>query len=101
MSKTNPEDAGRVRLRRYGWTLIGLWTTAVGATLIWELIDERDHARQIARGAAREAFENAKHLNARIDEIPDKIKEVKEHIRSSPKFRNSFIKRLLGSKKSR
>lgn len=48
---------------------------------------------------SREAFETAKHLNARIDEIPDKIKEVKDNIKSSPQFRNSFIKRLFSSKK--
>ena len=58
MNETNRRSSGQVRLGRYCWTLIGLWTAAVGATLIWELIDERDHARQVARGAARGAFEN-------------------------------------------
>lgn len=57
MNDTNREAAGPIRLRRYAWTLIGLWTLAVGAMLTWELIDEHHQALEIARGEARGAFQ--------------------------------------------
>ncbi len=56
MNGTNRGTAGAVRLRGYSWLLMTFWTVAVGATLTWELNDERDEARQIARGEARGAF---------------------------------------------
>jgi len=45
-----------VRLKRFVWALICVWTLAIGATLTWELIDEYDQARAVARAEARGAF---------------------------------------------
>lgn len=57
MRNANHGGAGPIRLRQYALGLVGLWTAAVGATVIWELIDERNHVREIARGQARGAFQ--------------------------------------------
>ena len=57
MGDENQGGAGPIRLRRYAWGLVGLWTVAVGAAAAWELIDERNHVRDIAREQARSARE--------------------------------------------
>ncbi len=57
MRNANHGGAGPVRLRQYALGLVGLWTAAVGATAIWELIDERNHVREIALSKARGAFD--------------------------------------------
>jgi PAS domain S-box-containing protein len=57
MDETNHLKPGPIRLRRYAWGLLALWTVAVGAAFAWELIDERNDVLQIARSQARSALE--------------------------------------------
>jgi PAS domain S-box-containing protein len=57
MGNTDLGRLGPVRLRRYTWGLVVLWTAAVGATATWELVDERNHVLEVARGQARSALE--------------------------------------------
>jgi serine phosphatase RsbU (regulator of sigma subunit) len=40
-------------LRTYVWAILVAWTAAAGATLVWELLDERNQARDLAMTEAR------------------------------------------------
>jgi two-component system cell cycle sensor histidine kinase/response regulator CckA len=41
-----------VALGRYGWILLGVWTLVVAASLVWNLVQEREEAVNIARHVA-------------------------------------------------
>jgi len=55
----NPDHSkvGPIRLRRYTWGLLAVWTAVVGGTAAWELRDEANQVLEIARGEARSALE--------------------------------------------
>lgn len=57
MGDTNHSTAGPLRLRRYAWGLLAVWTAVVGGIAAWELRDEANHVLEIARGEARSALE--------------------------------------------
>jgi len=67
MNDTNRTPAAPIRVRRYVWLLVGLWTVAVGGALCWELVDEWNQGLEIARAIARGAIEKEfafRHWNA-------------------------------------
>jgi serine phosphatase RsbU (regulator of sigma subunit) len=53
MSETNRRAYGPFWLRGYVWALAVSWTAAVGVTLGWELLNQRNKARDVARAEAR------------------------------------------------
>ena len=58
---------GPIRLRWFLWTLAVLWTAAIAGMLAWELLDEQEHAREIAlreTQGALEAVDPARQWNA-------------------------------------
>jgi serine phosphatase RsbU (regulator of sigma subunit) len=56
VSETGRREAGPIRLRKYVWALVILWTIAFAATLTWELIDQGNKTRDVLRAEARSAF---------------------------------------------
>jgi serine phosphatase RsbU (regulator of sigma subunit) len=55
MSEARRRTADLIWLRRYVWALVLFWTAAVGVTLAWELFNQRNAARDVARAEARGA----------------------------------------------
>ncbi len=53
MREANRRPSEAFWLRGYVLTLAVFWTAAVGATLAWELVNQRNHARDLARAEAR------------------------------------------------
>jgi len=62
MATSNRGQSRPIRLRKYIWALAGFWTTAIGATLTWELIDEWNQARDVTSAEARGAFRRDRRL---------------------------------------
>jgi PAS domain S-box-containing protein len=45
-------DISPIRLQRYAWAFVGLWTVAIAIVLAWEISDERQQALNTARSEA-------------------------------------------------
>lgn len=57
MSRKNKEIPPPLPFRRYAWFLAGMWTLAVGLSLLWNLIEERSEVVRLARHVALTVFD--------------------------------------------